>query len=102
MVAQWWLEDSTVPVRCFSTIAERDRCRRTHFRRAKSRLGYYGAHGRSGRFWPKAGRNLSQCMGLTQYEIPLDSRIADWVRRLPSPFPIDPKRLYAGIAYYES
>ena len=49
-------------------------------------------------FGPKQARSLWQCMGVTQYEIPLDSRIADWVRSLPSPFPMDPKRLYAGIA----
>jgi len=41
-------------------------------------------------------------MGVTQYEIPLDSRIAAWVRSLPSPFAMDSARLYAGIAYYES
>lgn len=46
----------------------------------------------------KQARNLWQCMGVTQYEIPLDSRIADWVRSLPSSFEMDPQRRYAGIA----
>jgi hypothetical protein len=30
-------------------------------------------------FGPKQSRNLLQCVGLTRYEIPIDSRIADWL-----------------------
>ena len=30
-------------------------------------------------FGPKQSRNLLQCLGLTKYEIPIDSRITDWL-----------------------
>jgi hypothetical protein len=37
-----------------------------------------------------------------QYEIPLDSRICNWINALPSPFHVDPKRLYGSVPYYEA
>jgi thermostable 8-oxoguanine DNA glycosylase len=35
---------------------------------------------------PKQARNVLQCVGLTRYEIPLDSRIEGWFTRLGWPF----------------
>lgn len=37
---------------------------------------------------PKQARNLLQELGLTRYEIPLDSRIAKWLRRIDFPVPV--------------
>lgn len=37
---------------------------------------------------PKQARNLLQGLGLTQYEIPIDSRIAKWLNQHGFPFPI--------------
>lgn len=49
---------------------------------------------------PKQSRNLWQWLGLTRYEIPLDSRVTDWVNgNLTNK--IDPKRLN-NLKYYES
>jgi hypothetical protein len=62
-------------------------------------MGRYG--GLAG-FGPKQARNLWQCIGVTQYEIPLDSRVCDWVNALPSSFGIQPKKLYGSVAYYEA
>jgi hypothetical protein len=36
-------------------------------------------------FGPKQSRNLLQCVGLTRYEIPIDSRITDWLNDFGSP-----------------
>ncbi|MGH9505310.1 MAG: hypothetical protein ACRD13_00160 [Terriglobales bacterium] len=51
---------------------------------------------------PKQSRNLWQWLGLTRYEIPLDSRVAAWANKnLDSRMKIDPKEL--GVpARYES
>lgn len=35
---------------------------------------------------PKQARNVLQCVGLTRYEIPIDSRIEGWFKRLGWPF----------------
>ena len=52
-------------------------------------------------FGPKQSRNLWQDLGLTRYEIPLDSRVTDWVNVNE----ILPFKLTAGAladrAYYE-
>jgi hypothetical protein len=37
---------------------------------------------------PKQSRNLIQALGLTRYEIPIDSRIAKWLRGVGFPVPI--------------
>ena len=37
---------------------------------------------------PKQARNLLQVLGLTRYEIPIDSRIAKWLRRSGFPVPV--------------
>lgn len=37
---------------------------------------------------PKQSRNFLQILGLTQYEVPLDSRVAKWLRRFDFPVPI--------------
>jgi hypothetical protein len=50
----------------------------------------------------KQARNLWQCLGMTQYEIPLDSRICDWLNALPSPSGIKSNRLYSSVPYYEA
>jgi hypothetical protein len=61
--------------------------------------------GRSGGlagFGPKQARNLWQCLGVTQYEIPLDSRVFNWLTALPGSFDIDVSKLYASVPYYET
>jgi hypothetical protein len=50
---------------------------------------------------PKQARNLWQCLGVTRYEIPLDIRVYKWINALPSDFRLNPKKLYANVAYYE-
>ena len=69
-------------------------------RKASSAL--MGRAGALAGFGPKQARNLWQCLGVTQYEIPLDSRICNWMNALRSSVPIDPKHLYASVPYYEA
>jgi hypothetical protein len=52
-------------------------------------------------FGPKQSRYLWQCLGVTQYEIPLDGRICNWIDALPTSFRINPSRLYSNVTYYE-
>jgi hypothetical protein len=40
---------------------------------------------------PKQARNLWQGLGVTQYEIPLDSRISKWLNDLPFSIGVEPK-----------
>jgi hypothetical protein len=61
-----------------------------------------GRNGGLAGFGPKQARNLWQCLGVTQYEIPLDSRISNWLKALPGGFEIEPSRLYASAPYYEA
>ncbi len=71
---------------------------------AAERLASRTLMGRSGGlagFGPKQSRNLWQCLGVTQYEIPLDSRICEWINALPSTFRVNPSQLYNSVAYYE-
>lgn len=68
-------------------------------RAARSIMGRSG--GLAG-FGPKQARNLWQYLGVTLYEIPLDSRICAWLNALPSPFQIKPERLYGSVPYYEA
>lgn len=49
---------------------------------------------------PKQSRNLWQWLGLTRYEIPLDSRVTAWINRALS-VKVNPKRL-GQLVYYES
>jgi len=49
----------------------------------------------------KQARNIWQCMGVTQFEIPLDSRVCNWANSLTPALPIDAKRLYRSVPYYE-
>lgn len=50
-------------------------------------------------FGPKQSRNLLQSLGLTQYEIPIDSRIVKWLRKFG--FPLDPSAAaLSDIGYY--
>ena len=44
-------------------------------------------------FGPKQSRNLLQTMGVTRYEIPVDSRIIKWLNRFDFPVKVDAKRL---------
>ncbi len=39
-------------------------------------------------FGPKQARNLLQVLGLTQHEIPLDSRVAKWLKSFGFPAPV--------------
>ena len=72
---------------------------------AAERTAAHALMGRSGGlagFGPKQTRNLWQCLGVTQYEILLDSRICTWLNALPSSLRVKPERLYSSISYYES
>lgn len=51
-------------------------------------------------FGPKQSRNLWQWLGITRYEIPLDSRVANWVSKNLS-FSIDIPKL-GDARYYEA
>lgn len=50
---------------------------------------------------PKQARNLWQNMHITQHEIPLDGRIAKWVKANLSPFEIEVKKLSSESYYAE-
>jgi hypothetical protein len=51
-------------------------------------------------FGPKQSRNLLQALGLTRYEIPIDSRITKWLRKSNFPVPISAS-LLADPDYYD-
>lgn len=48
---------------------------------------------------PKQARNLLQALGLTRYEVPLDSRVAKWLRAIEFPVPVSAAAL-ADRDYY--
>ena len=50
-------------------------------------------------FGPKQARNLLQGLGLTRYEIPLDSRVAKWLTKFGFPVPVSADAL-ADRPYY--
>lgn len=49
---------------------------------------------------PKQSRNLLQILGLTRYEIPVDSRIVDWLKAFGFPVPLSAAAL-SDVEYYE-
>ncbi len=53
-------------------------------------------------FGPKQSRNLLQLLGLTKYEIPIDSRITKWLEKyglqIKSPSTLSNKRYYNQIS----
>ncbi|MBI2541965.1 hypothetical protein HYV80_04605 [Candidatus Woesearchaeota archaeon] len=49
---------------------------------------------------PKQSRNLWQAMGLTRYEIPIDSRIIKWLNKNEFPFTLSPSGL-SDENYYQ-
>lgn len=51
-------------------------------------------------FGPKQARNLLQMLGLTRYEVPIDSRVARWLRDFGFPVPLSAASLN-DRAYYE-
>jgi hypothetical protein len=51
-------------------------------------------------FGPKQSRNLLQSLGLTRYEIPIDSRVTDWLNKLEFPVKLSAAAL-ADRNYYE-
>jgi hypothetical protein len=51
-------------------------------------------------FGPKQSRNLLQFLGLTRYEIPIDSRIIKWFNKRQFPIKLSSTGL-ADLAYYE-
>jgi len=61
-----------------------------------------GSNGGLAGLGPKQARNLWQCLGVSQFEIPLDSRICAWINALPSSFRVSPNRLYNSLPYYEA
>lgn len=50
---------------------------------------------------PKQARNMWQCLGVTQYETPLDSRVCEWINALPDTFGMEARKLYASVPYHE-
>ena len=60
-------------------------------------------------FGPKQSRNLLQTLGLTRYEIPIDSRVSQWVNEnlsfpvcLTPPFLANPKRYEWVLSHIQS
>jgi thermostable 8-oxoguanine DNA glycosylase len=51
-------------------------------------------------FGPKQARNFLQALGLTRYEIPIDSRVTAWLNELGFPFRLSATAL-ADVNYYE-
>lgn len=51
-------------------------------------------------FGPKQSRNLLQSLGLTRYEIPIDSRITTWLRDFGFPVPLSSTGL-SDAGYYD-
>ena len=51
-------------------------------------------------FGPKQARNLLQALGLTRYEIPLDSRITKWLNEFGFPMTLSSSAL-GDSGYYE-
>ena len=51
-------------------------------------------------FGPKQSRNLLQMLGLTRYEIPIDSRMINWLEEFGYPRPLSSK-LLGDRKYYE-
>jgi len=51
-------------------------------------------------FGPKQSRNLLQSLGLTKYEIPIDSRISKWMNHFGFPLRLSPMAL-ADKDYYK-
>ena len=51
-------------------------------------------------FGPKQSRNFIQGPGLSRFEVPLDSRIAKWMRDFDWPVPVSAGAL-GDIEYYE-
>ena len=49
---------------------------------------------------PKQSRNFLQCLGLTRYEVPIDSRIAKWLNTIGFPVTLNAKAL-SDPNYYE-
>jgi len=52
-------------------------------------------------FGPKQSRNLWMCLGLTRYEIPIDSRVAKWFGALSPPLVINMKKIGQPRYYVE-
>jgi hypothetical protein len=77
---QWWPKVDTVLCKLISANDPKAEREAAHF----IDYEFYG-------FGPKQSRNLLQMLGLTRYEIPLDSRVAKWLNKFG--FPI---RLSAG------
>lgn len=50
-------------------------------------------------FGPKQSRNLLQMLGLTRYEIPIDSRIAKWLNKFGFPFRVSAEVLARSNDY---
>lgn len=50
-------------------------------------------------FGPKQSRNLLQALGLTRFEIPIDSRVVDWLKEFRFPVPLSAVALGDGDYY---
>lgn len=51
-------------------------------------------------FGPKQARNFLQMLGLTKYEIPIDSRVSNWLNQNQFPIPVH-RELLASEFYYD-
>jgi len=67
------------------TSQELEELRAKHDQRAERRTASFIETNYAG-IGPKQARNVLQCVGLTRYEIPIDSRIEGWFKRLGWPF----------------
>jgi hypothetical protein len=50
-------------------------------------------------FGPKQSRNLLQALGITRYEIPIDSRVTDWLNKFGFPIRLSATAL-SDVNYY--
>lgn len=69
-----------------------------HNQQKERQISDYVANQLAG-FGPKQSRNLLQSLGLTRFEIPVDSRIIRWLNNFGFPFTLSSKAL-SDIKYY--
>lgn len=89
-----WLQNEGWPI-VFDAIAEIGRRSTMGEERAAAAVLAEDLHG----IGPKQSRNLLQSLGLTRYEIPIDSRISDWLHNFGFPVHISAAAL-SDPSYY--
>jgi hypothetical protein len=61
--------------------------------------GVDGGDSKLAGFGPKQARNLLQIMGVTRYEVPLDSRVLKWLDQYGFPYPLSGNQLQDWALY---